>query len=277
MSDKPMLKPSNGDGKMAAQIDDIYSKFHMVENIMSDLMPAVEKISKDLQPTIRDLRIKYERDETLDLIMKVGDNIPMFLQLFDMMKVAQGMMEDMMPAVGKITHDAQPVIKDMRERFEREETLDLMKKVGDNIPVFLQLFDMMKVARGMMEDMMPAVEKIMHDVQPVIKDMRERFEREETLELIYKLGDDIPVFLILLNLLSKKEMHYLIRGADKCAISAMQDIVSNPVQPGIKNLISAVMDPEVQKGLIMLTKFAKHLPKSINEAIAETKALEEAE
>jgi uncharacterized protein YjgD (DUF1641 family) len=165
----------------------------------------------------------------------------------------------------------------MRERFEREETLDLMKKVGDNIPVFLQLFDMMKVTQGMMEDMMPAVEKIMHDVQPVIKDMRERFEREETLELIYKLGDDIPVFLILLNLLSKKEMHYLIRGADKCAISAMQDIVSNPVQPGIKNLISAVMDPEVQKGLIMLTKFAKHLPKSINEAIAETKALEEAE
>jgi uncharacterized protein YjgD (DUF1641 family) len=213
MSDTPKLKPSNGDKEMAAQIDEIYSKFHMIENLLSDFTPALEKISKDLQPTIRDLRERYERDETLDLIKKVGDNIPTFLQLLDMMKIAKGMMEDMMPAVDKITHDAQPVIKDMRERFERDETLDLIKKVGD----------------------------------------------------------DIPIFLILLDLLGKKEMDYLVRGIDKCAITAMQDIVSNPVKPGIKNLIAAVMDPEVQRGLIMLTKFAKYLPKSLEAAIQETK------
>ena len=271
MSDKPKLKPSNGDKAMAEQIDEIYSKFHMIENLLSDFTPALEKISKDLQPTIRDMRERYERDETLDLIKKVGDNIPTFLQLLDMMKIAKGMMEDMMPAVDKITHDAQPVIKDMRERFERDETLDLIKKVGDNIPTFLQLLDMMKIAKGMMEDMMPAVDKITHDAQPVIKDMRERFERDETLELIKKVGDDIPIFLILLDLLGKKEMDYLVRGIDKCAITAMQDIVSNPVKPGIKNLIAAVMDPEVQRGLIMLTKFAKYLPKSLEAAIQETK------
>ncbi|MEW6054172.1 MAG: hypothetical protein AB1552_10370 [Nitrospirota bacterium] len=369
MAEKPTLKPSNGDEKMAAQVNEIYSKFHMVENLLADLSPALEKISKDLHPTIKDLREKYERDETVELIRKVGDNIPTFLQLFEMMKIVKGLLADMMPAVEKIADDASPVIKDMRERFEREETLALLKKVGDNIPLFLQLFDMMKIGQGMLADLMPAVEKIVDDASPVIKDMRERFEREETLallkkvgdniplflqlmslipvgkglvedmlpavdkithdisptitqlrekyereetlEMIMKLGDDIPVLIILLDLLGKqeipgmlnklgeqmamfeklvdfldefgktgildvvtklmvsKEMNFMIRGIDKCAITALQDIRSNPVKPGIKNLITAVMDPEVQKGLLILTKFAKYLPRSLAEAQKE--------
>jgi uncharacterized protein YjgD (DUF1641 family) len=228
------------------------------------------------------------------------------------MKISQGLLQDMMPAVAKIADDASPVIKDMRERFEREETITLLKKVGDNIPTFLQLFDLMKISQGLLQDMMPAVAKIADDSAPTIKMLREKFEREETLELIEKLGDDIPVLIILLDLLGKqevpgmldklggqlalfsrlvdfldefgktgvidvatkmmlsKEIHYLIRGIDKCAITAMQDVKNKPVKPGIKNLISAVMDPEVQEGLLILTKFAKYLPKSLSEAMKET-------
>ncbi len=311
MAEKPMLKPSNGDEKMAAQINEIYSKFHMIENLLSDLAPALGKISKDLHPTIRDLREKYERDETVDLIKKVGDNIPTFLQIFEMMKVVKGMMADLMPAVGKIADDAGPVIKDMRERFEREETLALLRKVGDNIPLFVQLFDMLKIAQGAFEDLGPAVGKIAHDVGPAINMLRDKYERDETLELLEKLGDDIPVLTILLELLGKeevsgmlnkvggllpvadrlvdvmndlnkvgtintalkmlayKDVSYLIGGVDKCLVNAMADLKANPVKPGIKNLISAVMDPEVQKGLLILTKFAKYLPKSLSEAMRE--------
>lgn len=311
MAEKPTLKPSNGDEKMAAQVNEIYSKFHMIENLLADLSPALEKISKDLHPTIKDLREKYERDETVELIRKVGDNIPTFLQLFDMMKIVKGLLADMMPAVEKIADDASPVIKDMRERFEREETLDLLKKVGDNIPLFLQLMNLIPVGKGLVEDMLPAVDKITHDVSPTITQLREKYEREETLEMIMKLGDDIPVLIILLDLLGKqeipgmlnklgeqmamfeklvdfldefgktgildvvtklmvsKEMNFMIRGIDKCAITALQDIRSNPVKPGIKNLITAVMDPEVQKGLLILTKFAKYLPMSLAEAQKE--------
>ena len=311
MSEKPTIKPSNGDEKMAAQINEIYSKFHMIENLLSDLAPALGKIAKDTHPHIRDLREKFERDETLDLIKKVGDNIPTFLELFDMMKIVKGMMTDLMPAVGKIADDASPVIKDMRERFEREETIQLIMKVGDNIPFLVQVMGMMDIAKGLMIDLAPAIGKITHDVSPTITQLREKYEREETLEMIMKLGDDIPVLIILLDLLGKeeipgmlnkiggllpvfdklvdsvndlnksgslntvakmlsyKDVSYLIGGVDKCLVSAMADIKTNPVKPGITNLISAVMDPEVQKGLLMLMKFAKYLPKSLTEAMRE--------
>lgn len=311
MAEKLTLKPSNGDEKMAAQVNEIYGKFHMIENLLADLSPALEKISKDLHPTIKDLREKYERDETVELIRKVGDNIPTFLQLFDMMKIVKGLLADLMPAVEKIVDDASPVIKDMRERFEREETLELLKKVGDNIPLFLQLMSLIPVGKGLVEDMLPAVGKITHDISPTITQLREKYERDETLEMIMKLGDDIPVLIILLDLLGKqeipgmltklgeqmamfeklvdfldefgktgildvvtklmvsKEMNFMIRGIDKCAMTALQDIRSTPVKPGIKNLITAVMDPEVQKGLLILTKFAKYLPKSLAEAQKE--------
>jgi uncharacterized protein YjgD (DUF1641 family) len=243
--------------------------------------------------------------------MKVGDNIPTFLQLFDMMKIVQGMLVDLMPAVGKIADDAGPVIKDLRERFEREETLSLLMKVGDNIPFLVQVMGMMDIAKGLMIDLSPAVVKITHDVSPTITQLREKYEREETLEMIMKLGDDIPVLIILLDLLGKeevpgilnklgsllpvigklvdsvnelnksgslntvakmlayKDISYLIDGVDKCLVSAMSDIKAKPVKSGITNLISAVMDPEVQKGLLILMKFAKHLPRSLSDAMRE--------
>src|SRR3989304_2651358 len=368
-----------------------------VKGMLEDLAPAIQKISKDTQPTIKDLREKFEKDETLELIMKVGDNIPTFLTLLNLMGTVKGMLEDLAPAIQKISKDTQPTIRDLREKFEKDETLELIMKVGDNIPTFLTLLNLMGTVKGMLEDLAPAIQKISKDTQPTIRDLREKFERDETLELIMKLGDNIPVFVMLQDLLGKPEIHdfilktienikifrglgdmlsvfqnfmnfltdakpfvdvvkeklgrtetfelvlratdnipmlatlmelsgkqevhdfivktlenikifrglgdmlsvfdnlmnflqelnkaktidyttkillskeinYLIIGMDKCIFNAMKDIKENPIKPGIKNLISAVRDPEVQKGILIMTKFAKWLPGSLSEAEKE--------
>jgi uncharacterized protein YjgD (DUF1641 family) len=63
----------------------------------------------------------------------------------------------------------------------------------------------------------------------------------------------------------------MIKGMEKCAVISMKHIMENPIKPGIKNVISAMRDPEVQKGLLMMTIFAKNLSQGMSEAIKECK------
>jgi uncharacterized protein YjgD (DUF1641 family) len=142
----------------------------------------------------------------------------------------------------------------LREKFEREETLELIEKLGDDIPVLIILLDLLgkQEVPGMLDKLGGQLALFSRLV-----DFLDEFGKTGVIDVATKM-------------MLSKEIHYLIRGIDKCAITAMQDVKNNPVKPGIKKLISAVMDPEVQEGLLILTKFAKYLPKSLSEAMKET-------
>src|SRR3989304_178362 len=229
MEKKNLPQPTDTIERMAAKIDEIYDRLNFIETLMSDLGPGLGKVAKDLSPTIKDLRELYEKDETLELIMKVGDNIPTFLTLLNLMGTVKGMLEDLAPAIQKISKDTQPTIRDLREKFEKDETLELIMKVGDNIPTFLTLLNLMGTVKGMLEDLAPAIQKISKDTQPTIRDLREKFEKDETLELIMKVGDNIPTFLTLLNLMGT------VKGMLEDLAPAIQKI-SKDTQPTIRDL-----------------------------------------
>src|SRR3989337_522300 len=229
MEKKNLPQPTDIIERMAAKIDEIYDRLNFIEILMSDLGPGLGKVVKDLSPTIKDLRELYEKDETLELIMKVGDNIPTFLHLLNLMGTVTGILEHLAPAIQKISKDTQPTIRDLREKFEKDETLELIMKVGDNIPTFLTLLNLMGTVKGMLEDLAPAIQKISKDTQPTIRDLREKFEKDETLELIMKVGDNIPTFLTLLNLMGT------VKGMLEDLAPALVKI-SKDIQPTIRDL-----------------------------------------
>ncbi|MBF0338064.1 MAG: hypothetical protein HQL05_09555 [Nitrospirae bacterium] len=350
MSKKSILAASNGGDraavqeKMAAQIDEIYGRLKLLEGLYHDIMPALEKIPREINSTLNELRTKFEREETLQLIKAVGDNIPTFLEAIKAMEAFTGFFKDVHPAAEKITKELGPTINSLRYAFEREETLELIQKTGENIPTFLDMLKTMECFIGMFKDVYPATEKIMKELTPTINTMRYAFEREETLELIQKTGENIPTFLEMiktmecfigmfkdvypatekimkeltptintmryafekdetLTLLQKtgeniptfiklldflaqfdqsggldytfksasvKETEYMIKGMEKCAVRTMQQLMERPLKPGMKNLFSSMMDPEVQKGFILLTTFARNMPQCMLDTIAES-------
>ncbi len=267
---------------MAAKIDEIYDRLKLIENLLTDLSPSFGKISKEIAPTVTELREIYEKDETLALVKKAGENIPTFLELLKLMEVMKGLVEDILPAVGKITKEISPTITELREIYEKDETLTLVKKAGENIPTFLELLNMMEVAKGLMNDLMPAVGKISKEVMPSINMLRESLEKEEVLDLLQKAGENINVFNKLLDFLNKfdksgtldytlenvgrKEIDILLKGIQTTAAKTMQQFMEKPPQPGIGNLMKAMTDSEVQKGLLFLTAFAKNLSKCMSDA-----------
>jgi uncharacterized protein YjgD (DUF1641 family) len=187
-----------------------------------------------------------------------------------------------MPAAGKITKELSPTIKDLREVYEREETLTLIKKVGENIPTLVTLLNLMETMKGMAEDLMPAAGKITKELTPTITMIRESLEKDEVLDLVQKIGENINVFNKLLDFLNKfeksgtldytldnlsaKEMNVMIMGIQTTAVKTMKQFMENPPKPGLMNIFSAVKDPEVQKGILFLTAFARNLSRCMSNA-----------
>ncbi|QWR77361.1 DUF1641 domain-containing protein [Candidatus Magnetomonas plexicatena] len=225
MAKKNTEVTSSGTERMAAQVNDIYNRLSIVEGFVSDLMPAMEKITKEIGETLNGLRERYERDETLELIKKLGDNIPTFIQMLDAMKAFKGFFEDMMPAVDTMMKELTPTINSLRLLYEKDETLDLLVKTGENIPSFIKLLD------------------FLHN-----------FDKDGGLDFALEAA-------------YAKETEFMIKGMEKCAVRTMQQLMEKPLKPGVFSLFSAIKDPEVQKGFILMTTFARNMPQCMLETI----------
>ncbi len=291
MEKKTHKAPSNGTEKMAYQIDEIYNRLNLIENLIGDLMPGLQKIPVEMRETVRELREKFEKDETLKLIKEVGDNIPTFVSLLEVMGAVKGMFEDVYPAIEKVSKEIRPTVSDLRERFEKEETLALMKQLGDNIPTMVSLLNIMEAMKGLVEDLTPATGKIIKEVLPTVNMLRESLEKEEVIDLLKKTGDNIPTFAKLLGFLEEfnrrgdldytlenalaKETEYMMKGMEKCAVRTMQQLMEEPLKPGLGRLIAAMWNKEVQKGILLMTTFARNIPQCMSETIEESKSKEE--
>ncbi|MDI6751589.1 MAG: DUF1641 domain-containing protein [bacterium] len=205
-------------------------------------------------------------------------------EIYDRLNTIESLIADLAPALEKITRETQPVAKELRERFERDETLTLIKKIGENIPTFVKLLDIMATTKGLVSDLYPAIEKISKEIAPSIKMLRESFEKDETLQLIQKTGENMGIFNKLLNFLAGfdtpemdtlfgKETQSMIKGIERCTAKAMQQLAKEPLKHGFRQLISAIRDPEVQKGLLFLLMFAKNMPECISETIKENRLI----
>jgi uncharacterized protein YjgD (DUF1641 family) len=250
-----------------------------VKGLIEDLAPVPDKIAKETLSTVRELRERFEKDETLTLIKRIGDNIPTFVELLDTMRAVKGLIEDLAPVPDKIAKETLSTVRELRERFEKDETLTLIKRIGDNIPTFVELLDTMRAVKGLIEDLAPVPDKIAKETLSTVRELRERFEKDETLQLVQKTGENINAFNKLLDCLAAfdksgdldfmlenvqaKETRDLIKGMEKCAVKTMQQVMEKPIKPGLSKLIFAMRDPEIQKGLLFLTTFARNIPQCL--------------
>lgn len=244
-------------------------------------MGDVDKITA--QPIIRTEDIY--RDEALAIIKRLGDNIPTMVNLLEMIEVMRGLADDLLLATGKITKEISPVVKDLRERFEREESLTLIKKLGDNIPTFITLLDLMETAKNLINDLQPTVGRLSKEMMPSINMLREAFEKDEVLELFQKTGESIATLNKLLNFLksfektgtldftleqiASKEMNCMMVGMQKCVVRTVQELIEKPPKPGLKGMFAAIRDPEVQKGIMIMTALARNMSLSLSETFQD--------
>jgi len=242
--------PTNNTVRMAEQIDEIYNKLILLETFLGDLSPGIEKISKETNTNVRELREKFEVDETVVLLKKMGDNIPTFIELLDTMKAVKGMMEDFAPASEKITKEVMPNVAMLRTSLEKDEVLLLLQKTGENINTFNKLLDVLTELQksGNLDSLLRMI-KIGEKISSSLSD-----------EEIDNLGDNLVTLLRLSDKVSKPEV---VKFAEGLLDTVSSVDVKEPKKVGMLGLMSALKDSEVQKSLGITMDLAKKLPKNL--------------
>jgi uncharacterized protein YjgD (DUF1641 family) len=141
----------------------------------------------------------------------------------------------------------------------------------------------MEVAKGLVNDLSPTIGRITKEMLPSINMLREYFEKDEVLDLLQNVGKNINAFNKLLTFLndfensgtldftleqvSSKEMNCLMIGIQKCAVKTIQEISEKPPKAGLKGIFAALRDPEVLKGMMIMTAFARNMSLSLSETV----------
>jgi uncharacterized protein YjgD (DUF1641 family) len=250
--------------RMAEQMNDIHSRVAVIEAFISDFEPNIEKINKEINANVVALRNGFERDETIELLKKVGDSIPVFVELLDTMNASMGMLKDFEPNIEKLSKEVTPNITALRTTLETDETLVLLKKFGDNLPIFVELLDTMNASMGMLKDFEPNIEKLSKEVTPNITALRTSLEKEEVLVLMQKFGDNIDAFTKCIDVVGRLEesgnLDKLLNLAEGAADAVGSVDVTKPKKVGIFGLLPAMSNGEVQKTIGIALEIAKNLP-----------------
>ncbi len=274
-------------------LDDIVA----LHSLIQDLQPVLSKIGEEATPTISELRERFEKEEVIDLLKKLGDNLPKLSQAIDDLMSVYSLVQDLQPVLSKIGEEATPTISELRERFEKEEVVDLLKKLGDTLPTLSKMLDDLTSVYSLVQDLQPVLSKIGEEATPTISELRERFEKEEVIDLLKKLGDNLSTLskaldklieleksgtldalmrmsklvVALSNKLSDEDIENLAEVTANMAKIAKPELVGiaesvtetittvEPKKVGTFGLFSAMRDEKVQKGLGLTLELLKAL------------------
>lgn len=70
--------------------------------------------------------------------------------------------------------------------------------------------------------------------------------------------------------ISATDINVLLKSATKCISDTVSQFSQHPPKPGLKSLLAAMRDPDVQKGLLFMTNLAKNLQLCLTEAYSAT-------
>ncbi len=181
--------------------DELSEKLKKIKENIDVLLDTADKIvetREQLSYALKDVRdillenieMEVSPEEAVSLLRKLIIYMPAFSKMIDDALALYSLIEDLKEV--KIAEEVQDTVRELREKLEREEIIILLKKFGDILPKLPQMLDDMLSLYNLMEDLRRALPELEKEAMPTISELRERFEREEVLEVVKRLGDVIP-------------------------------------------------------------------------------------
>jgi uncharacterized protein YjgD (DUF1641 family) len=261
-----------------------------------DLLVAVHGLGEDLAPELRtaaaehreplaDLRTSLEREETLVLLQRVGENADALADLLDLLSVAQDLSADLVPELRAVAAQNRGDLAQLRVAFEREETLVLLRRLGEQTDTFLDLLAVLDVASETLGEVAPAHDAELRVLQADLARVAAAFDRETTVDAAVRLGENMDTIEGLAALLEgfgegadRTPAEYRELGRRLGATVDTAERVSDPAvletveagagafadedvdrRVGVFGLLSALRDDDVQRTLGRVVEAAERV------------------
>lgn len=248
--------------RVEANADDLAELLDLLivtKHLGEDLAPELKCATADSRGSLEELRLALEREETLVLIQKVGENAETFIELFDMLEATKSLADDLAPELKTAAAEARGPLEEVRLAFENQETLLLFQKLGQNTETFIELLDLLEATEGLLSDLTPELKAATGESRSAFEQLRlvaAGFESTHNPEEIdpYELGQNLGNMLWLGNRLGDPAVTESIDAG----LSAFTD-ESASRKIGPLGLINALRDENVRRALGTLVEFLRRM------------------
>ncbi|MEM4781074.1 MAG: DUF1641 domain-containing protein [Halalkalicoccus sp.] len=248
--------------RVEANADDLAELLDLLivtKHLGEDLAPELKTATAESRESLEELRLALEREETLILVRKIGENAETFIELLDMLEATKSLADDLAPELKTAAAEARGPLEDVRLAFENQDTLLLLQKLGENTGTFIELLDLLEATEGLVSDLMPELKVAAGESRSSFEQLRlvaAGFESTRGDEEIdpYELGQNLGNMLWLGNRLGDPQ---LIEPVD-AGLSAFTD-EQQPPKMGLRGLIRALRDDDVRRAIGTLIEFLRRM------------------
>ncbi len=263
--------------RVAANADDLLALLDLlvaVRGLSADLVPEARTAVAENREPLSDLRTSLEREETLVLLRRVGDNAEALSDLLDLLDVTRDLAAELGPELKTVAVENRSELEALRLAFEREETLTLLRRLGHNTDTFCDLLTLLEMTGDVVGDVTPTNDAELAALRADIERLEAAFEREPTVRAVESLGENMETLVGLGHLLEGfgdaadrtpqeyyelgERLGYALDVAEQASDPAVLDVVSAGAdglaadtdrEVGLFGLVSALRDDDVRRSL----------------------------
>ncbi|MFB6154408.1 MAG: DUF1641 domain-containing protein [Haloferacaceae archaeon] len=185
----------------ATELQRLLDELVVVQRLAEGLAPELQDAARENREPIAQLRTAFEREETLVLLRTLGEDSEDLVELLRALEATQGLVEDLVPELVTVARENRETVERLRMAFEDEETVRLLEAVGDNKASIAQSLELLDASTDLADDLLPELITVARENRETVERMRMAFEREETLVLLERLGENTETLAQTLDLL----------------------------------------------------------------------------
>ncbi|MDQ2053736.1 MULTISPECIES: DUF1641 domain-containing protein [Halobellus] len=242
----------------ADELAELLRMLAQTEDLAEDLVPELRETVRENREPIRELRVAFEREETLTLLTKVGEESDTLLELLDVLAASKGLADDLIPELRIVVQENRDVLERLRLSLEKEETIILLERLGENADTLIEMLDLLDATHDLAMELTPELRDVAQDNRDVIRDFRMAAagfadaHAESDVEM-YELGRNAGNMVALVETLGDPKV---TKALDETVEGLAQD---DPKPVGFFGLIGALFDADVRRALGRLLAAARGL------------------
>ena len=228
------------------------------EELAEDLAPELREAVRENREPIGALRVAFEREEVLVLLQKLGNEADTLVELLDVLAASKDLTEDLAPELRTVVRENRDVLGRLRVSLEREETIVLLERLGENADTLAELLELLDATHDLAIGLTPELRKVGQDNRDVIREFRMAAagfadaHAENDVDM-YELGHNAGNMVALVQTLGDPAVAEMV---DKSVNGLVE---KDPEPVGLFGLFKALFDADVRRALGRLLAAARGL------------------